>query len=101
MMIKRSPDISSSEITDWNLYLNRREFIRAVTGTASVAAAGLSVFAGTSALVSAAPAPHGRKLENVQKSSLSTIEKVNSWNEITTYNNYYEFGSDKDSASKL
>jgi sulfoxide reductase catalytic subunit YedY len=98
MLIKRPPDIPSSEITDRKVYVNRRAFIRAATG----AAAGLGVWGSASALLSAAtPAPHGRKLDNVQKSSLSTTEKLNSWNDITTYNNYYEFGSDKDSPSRL
>ena len=34
MLIKPASDIRSSEITDKKLYLNRREFIRATTGTA-------------------------------------------------------------------
>jgi len=37
MLIKRAPDIRSSEITDQKLYLNRREFLAA----AGVTAAGL------------------------------------------------------------
>ena len=96
MLIKRPSDIRSSEITDRKLYLNRREFIRAATGTA----AAVGVFAGVGAQLSAAqPARHGRKLENVTKSPLSTTEKPNTWEDITTYNNYYEFGTDKDSPS--
>jgi sulfoxide reductase catalytic subunit YedY len=102
MLIKRPRDMRSSEITDKRLYLNRREFIRAGTGTAAIAAAGLGAFGTACSVLSAAtPAPHGRKLDNVQKSPLSTTEKLNSWNDITTYNNYYEFGTDKDSPSKL
>ncbi len=94
MLIKRPADIRSSEITDQKLYLNRREFIRAATGTA-VAVAGMGI--GGNALVHAAqPAPHGRKLENIKKSPLSADEKPNTWEQITTYNNYYEFGTDKD-----
>ena len=49
----------------------------------------------------ATPAPHGRKLENVKKSPFSADEKPNKWEEITTYNNYYEFGTDKDSPAML
>jgi len=49
----------------------------------------------------ATPAPHGRRLENVKKSAFSTDEKANTWEQITTYNNYYEFGTDKDSPSML
>ncbi len=101
MLIKQAPDIRSSEITDKKLYVNRREFMRSATVAAAAAATGAGVLAGTSAsLEAAAPAPHGRKLENVQKSPLSlTDEKPNSWDQITTYNNFYEFGTDKESPS--
>ena len=99
MLIKRAADIRSSEITSKSHYLNRRQFM------AAAAAAGVGVVAGTNALLEAqsgVPAPHGKQLANVKKSPLSlTSEKINSWNEITTYNNYYEFGTDKDSPSKL
>jgi sulfoxide reductase catalytic subunit YedY len=97
MLIKPASDIRSSEITDKKVYLNRREFIRATTGTAVAAATG--VLGAEAFLQAAPPAPHGRKLENVKKSPLSTDEKMNSWDQITTYNNYYEFGIDKDSPS--
>jgi sulfoxide reductase catalytic subunit YedY len=99
MLIKRPDDIRSSEITDKKLYLNRREFIRATTGTAAAVATGI---VGAEAFLQAAtPAPHGRKLDNVQKSAFSSDEKPNKWEDITTYNNYYEFGTDKDSPSML
>jgi len=98
MLIKQAPDIRSSEITSKSAYFNRRDFIRAATG----AAAGVGIFGGAGVLLNATtPAPHGRKLENVQKSPFSTTEKQNSWNDITTYNNFYEFGTDKDSPSRL
>jgi len=100
MLIKRTSDIRSSEITDKKVYLNRREFL----STAVAAAAGTGVLAGGGSLLEAAqqPAPHGRMLEGVKKSALSaTTEKLNSWNDITTYNNYYEFGTDKESPSML
>jgi sulfoxide reductase catalytic subunit YedY len=98
MLIKRPSGIRSSEITDRTHYINRREFIRAAS---AAAAAGAGALAATSVAVEAAkPAPHGRKLENVRKSALSvTDEKVNSWEQITTYNNFYEFGTDKESPS--
>ncbi|HMF99138.1 MAG TPA: protein-methionine-sulfoxide reductase catalytic subunit MsrP [Vicinamibacterales bacterium] len=99
MLIKRASDIRSSEITDQKLYLNRREFIRTATGTAAAVAAGVTL--GETWLDAATPAAHGRKLEGVKKSAFSTDEKQNKWEEITTYNNYYEFGVDKDSPSML
>jgi methionine sulfoxide reductase catalytic subunit len=99
MLIKRASDIRSSEITAKKLYLNRREFIRGGAATAVAAAAG--AIGGEVFLQAAPPAPHGRKLENVKKSPLSVEEKVNTWEQITTYNNYYEFGTDKDSPATL
>jgi sulfoxide reductase catalytic subunit YedY len=97
MLIKKPADIVSSEITDKQLYLNRRQFIRAAAGTAAVAAAGVL---GSEAVVSAkTPAAHGRKLEDIKKSTFSATDKPNSWDDITTYNNYYEFGIDKDDPS--
>jgi methionine sulfoxide reductase catalytic subunit len=95
MLIKHASDIRSSEITDKKLYLNRREFIRSTAGTALAVAAGS--IGGEALLHAAPPAPHGRKLENIKKSPLSADEKANTWEQITTYNNYYEFGIDKDS----
>src|SRR5262245_54000697 len=96
MLIKRHPDIASSEITDKKVYVNRRQFIEAAAGTAAVAAVGAL---GSSVLSAATPAAHGQKLENIKKSPLSTTEKPNTWEQITTYNNFYEFGVDKDAPS--
>jgi sulfoxide reductase catalytic subunit YedY len=99
MLIKRASDIRSSDITDHKLYLNRREFLGATAATTVAVAAGAL---GAEALLEAAtPAAHGRKLENLKKSALSVDEKPNKWEDITTYNNYYEFGTDKDSPSML
>jgi methionine sulfoxide reductase catalytic subunit len=98
MLIKPPTSIPSAEITDRKLYLNRREFVRAVTWIAGGAAAGVL---GETFLQAAQPAPHGRKLDNVQKSGFSTDETPNTWEQITTYNNYYEFGTDKEQPSLL
>ena len=94
MLIKPAPDTRSSEITDKKLYLNRREFLRAAGVTGAAAAAGVL---GSETPVEAKGAPHGRKLPNIQKSPFTAAgEKINSWEDITSYNNYYEFGIDKD-----
>jgi methionine sulfoxide reductase catalytic subunit len=98
MLIKPASDIRTSEITDKKVYLNRREFIRATGGTAIAAAAGVI---GAETLLQAKGAAHGRKLENVTKGPFSTDEKLNSWEDITSYNNYYEFGTDKSSPADL
>src|SRR5436190_17175550 len=101
MLIKRPSDIRTSEITDKKLYLNRRDFVKTA---AAAAAAGAAIVTGSGAILNAAgqPAPHGRKLEGLRKSPLSDLvgdERVNSWEQITTYNNFYEFGTDKESPS--
>ncbi len=86
MLIKPAPDVRSSEITDKKLYLNRREFLAATAGVL-----------GAAAIVEAKGAPHGRLLTNIDKTGFPRPdEKVNSWEDITSYNNFYEFGTDKD-----
>jgi len=93
MLIQRAPDIRSSEITDKKVYLNRRDFLRAAGVTGAAAAAGIL---GASAPAEAKGAPHGRLLMNVDHSFPKPDEKINSWEDITSYNNFYEFGTDKD-----
>ena len=39
--------------------------------------------------------PNAQKLTNLKKSPFSTDEKLNSYKDVTTYNNFYEFGLDK------
>jgi sulfoxide reductase catalytic subunit YedY len=80
--------IRSFEITDKKLFFGRREFI-----AAAMAAAGGAVL-GDRLLEAQQPAPHGRKL-SVVASPLSTKEMPNSWEHLTTYNNFYEFGTGK------
>jgi methionine sulfoxide reductase catalytic subunit len=96
MLIKHPSDIPSSEITSKAEYLNRREFMQVagVAGAAAALAAG-GLAAGEVSLP-AQEAAHGRKLEGVKSSPLSTDAKPNSWKDITTYNNYYEFGTNKE-----
>ena len=85
MLIKKKPDISSSEITPKHVYLNRRNFI---TGAAVAAGAGLI---GIPFLAEGAD-----KIEKVVKGPFGTDEKWTPLKDITTYNNFYEFGTDKD-----
>jgi sulfoxide reductase catalytic subunit YedY len=42
----------------------------------------------------------GKALQGIQKSSYSTDQQPNSWSDITTYNNYYEFGTGKEDPSR-
>src|SRR5690348_11337017 len=89
MLIKPAPDVRSSEITDKQLFLNRREFL----ATAGLAAASV---AGAAVPGEAKGAPHGRLLLNLKRDFPKPDEKINAWEDITSYNNFYEFGIDKD-----
>jgi sulfoxide reductase catalytic subunit YedY len=81
--------IPSSEITDQRIYLNRRAFI-----SAALAAAGATLVVDPDLASGQTPAPHGTKLTTV-KSPLSSTESPNTWEHLTTYNNFYEFGTRK------
>jgi len=95
MLIKRASDILPSEITAETVYLKRREFLK----TAGIAAAGVfsngPLFAGNEVT-----GANGKELTGVIKSPLSTGQTANSWDDVTGYNNYYEFGTDKEDPSK-
>jgi len=97
MLIKKRSDIKSSEITDRSTYLNRRKFLIDAAGSLVGIAAGISV---PRLLDPARDAHAGVKLNGVRKSPLSTDETPNSLKDITTYNNFYEFGTDKYSPAK-
>jgi len=91
MFIKKPSDIASSEITPKGLYLNRRTFIAG----AGAAAAGAFAFNKLGrALAPSEAVLAGTKLDYT-KSSYSTTEKETPLNDITHYNNYYEFSTDK------
>jgi len=103
MLIKKPSDIRSSEITSKELYKTRRQFLRAA-GMVAGAAVGAEVLTKGTVLQAAQPAAHGRKLVNVKPNaamSNTNGELKNTWEQITTYNNYYEFGTDKDQPSQL
>jgi sulfoxide reductase catalytic subunit YedY len=97
MLIKKASDIKSSEITDKTLYLERRRFLQAASAVV-VAAAAANLAPGLSRL---GFAQAREKLEGVQKSSLSADEPLTPYEDITNYNNFYEFDTDKYSPAKL
>jgi sulfoxide reductase catalytic subunit YedY len=91
MIIRKTPDIRPSEITGESVYLNRRKFIKA----AGITTAGLISSGSAFAALTTEPDASGRILENVSESAFSTDQAPNSWRDITTYNNFYEFGTAK------
>jgi sulfoxide reductase catalytic subunit YedY len=104
MLIKKPADIRSSEITPKQIYQTRREFIRAA-GIVTGGAISVGVLTkGAAVLHAVQPAAHGRKWPNVKPNptySNTNGEVKNTWEQITTYNNYYEFGIDKDQPAEL
>ncbi len=85
--------IKPSEITSRNNYLNRRQFLK--SGAMVGAIAGGSLLGG-SAVGAVVPEGELAKLSEVEPSEFSTDEPANSYDDITTYNNFYEFGTRKD-----
>lgn len=88
MLIRRPSDILPSEITDQALYQQRRQFI---TGAAAL---------GFSAVLPSS-AEAATKLPNVTKSTYKVDDALTPYKDVTTYNNFYEFGTDKESPSIL
>ncbi len=86
MLIKKSSDIVPSEITPQAVWQNRRQFLQAAGLTVGAATLPFSVLAQNKAVL--------QKLSSV-KSQYVTMEKLTPFEAATTYNNYYEFGTDK------
>jgi sulfoxide reductase catalytic subunit YedY len=82
MLITRRPEIPTSEITDESAYATRREFLKAA-GFGLAAVGGLVPFP---------------KLEPGSAFGADD-DKLTPWDAITGYNNYYEFGTDKEDPS--
>jgi len=92
MLIKKAADVRSSEITPKSLYINRRKFLAgaAIAGAAAVAGIGLREAISPSDVVEA-----NAKIDGIQKSTFSTTEKITPFKDVSNYNNYYEFSTDK------
>ena len=82
MVIKRPPDVPSSEITPEDLFWNRRRFIRVATGAGLFALAGAGI---------------PRALAGGEERD---DEALTPYEDVTTYNNFYEFGTDKRDPSR-
>src|SRR5205823_11507906 len=90
MLIRRAPRFTANDVTDETLYWNRREWIAA-------AAATLALLPGEG--VAAAPA--GPPLKAARNEGLSLKEPTTKFDAATTYNNFYEFGVNKDDPARL
>jgi methionine sulfoxide reductase catalytic subunit len=95
MVIKKARDIRSSEITPKDVYVRRREFLQA--SAAAMLAAGFGALPG----IAEAQQPRTKLKGPIKKSPFSTTEKVNLYEHVTSYNNFYEFGTAKDEPKVL
>jgi sulfoxide reductase catalytic subunit YedY len=97
MLIGKAADLRYADITPKSVYLNRRKFLQAmgIAGAGAMASRRILELAWPSRTVFAAT-----KFSGLVKSTFSTTEKVNSFEDVTHYNNFYEFGTDKADPAK-
>ena len=97
MLIRKEGDLSYADVTPKSVYIHRRQILRAmgVAGAIIVGGKVLSRLAYPPAEVKA-----GTKLNVTVKSPFSTTERMNTFDDVTHYNNFYEFGTDKSDPSR-
>ncbi len=88
ILIRTKADIRPSEITPEGIYHNRRKFLKS---TAALAIGGSAPFVSLRSQASTAKT----KFENLASSPFSTDEDLTSYDDVTSYNNFYEFGTGK------
>jgi sulfoxide reductase catalytic subunit YedY len=102
MLIKKPDDIKSSEITDRKVYLNRRNFLRGAALAATTFATGV-VYKQLLAPPVEPATPAGRVEPGSQSAPKKwelAGEEATAYKDITSYNNFYEFGTDKYSPAR-
>ncbi|MGA2169152.1 MAG: protein-methionine-sulfoxide reductase catalytic subunit MsrP [Terracidiphilus sp.] len=96
MLIGKPADIPSSAITPKDQYLNRRRFLRGVvSGVVAAGAGALGAERLAEVFEPRIGALAGTKLETVKSPLTTTGEDLTSLNDLTHYNNFYEFGVQK------
>jgi methionine sulfoxide reductase catalytic subunit len=84
--------LPSSEITPESLYLDRRSFLAA----AGILGAGLATAPALGACTPDGAPQEGQQGVPGKPYGLQPYDRVNSWDDVTSYNNFYEFGTGKD-----
>jgi sulfoxide reductase catalytic subunit YedY len=97
MLVKRSPDMKYSDVTPRDIYLNRRKFLYGMGLAGGLALAGKSL---ADLVNPSVRAYASTKFSGLTPSPFSTTEKVTPEQIVATYNNYYEFGTDKGDPAK-
>ena len=104
MLIKRPADIKSSEITDQKVYLSRRFFMRSAVIAGTVTATGLlyrklnpppAVVESRPQIAGVVKAPS----DEAMRKGFKVDEALTSFEDITNYNNFYEFSTEKRSVA--
>jgi sulfoxide reductase catalytic subunit YedY len=91
MLIRRASDLTYADVTPRSVYLDRRKFLRSLGLATAAAIAGKNLLD----LVSPSHSVYaGTKLTTI-KGPFNTDEKITPVADVTHYNNFYEFGSDK------
>src|ERR1051326_6028528 len=96
MLIRKPTDLTCADVTPKSIYLDRRKFLQRLGVAGVTSLAGKRVFDLDFPPRSAFSAAQ----LNPVKSPFSTREKMNTFGEVTHYNNFYEFGVDKDQPAK-
>jgi len=102
MLIKKPDAIRSSEITDEKTYLNRRNFMRAAGLAASTVATGAlyrTLLAPSPETPEAAGEAAAREII-ARNAAANGGEALTPYADVTSYNNFYEFGTDKYSPAR-
>jgi methionine sulfoxide reductase catalytic subunit len=97
MSEKKNPELTYSDITPKSAYMNRRNFLFGMLATGG-AASGWKHFSRWMAGPATGSVP--RPLTRVTKWPYSTREKITPEGDVTTYNNFYEFGTGKQDPSR-
>jgi sulfoxide reductase catalytic subunit YedY len=97
MLIRKAPDLTYADVTPKSVYLDRRKFLQAMGIVGATAAAGKGLF---ELALPTQTAFAATKLAGLAKSPFSTTEKQNTFEDVTHYNNFYEFGTDKGDPAK-
>ena len=95
MLIGKPAAIPSSEITPKATFLNRRNFLAGAAIASAVAATGVALRDLADLVDPSFTAQANAKIDGLQKSPFSTTEKETPYKDVTNYNNFYEFSTDK------
>jgi sulfoxide reductase catalytic subunit YedY len=85
VLIRTNPGLSEAEVTDRRLYLDRRRFLALGAGAAAASLSVGRAFAGAL---------------DYAKGAVALDDKQTPFEAVATYNNFYEFGTDKDDPAR-